>query len=135
MVMPLGDNAPTQITPWVTYGLIAANVVVYLIQLSSPEVFTTSFAATPYEISHNVDLAGVYPLQQPKDPGPLAPVDDRVRGVPAIEHESIPIPVYLTLLTSMFMHGSPLHLSGPSGANVAMMAEPPVRSAVRRRAM
>lgn len=112
MVMPLGDNAPTRITPWVTYGLIVANVIVYLIQMSSPEIFTTSYAATPYEITHNVDLADVYPLDQPKDAGPLAPVGDREGEIRAIRHEAIPIPVYLTLLTSMFMHGSPLHLAG-----------------------
>jgi len=35
-------------------------------------------------------------------------------------------------ISALSCHGNPLHLCGPSGANVAMMAEPPGRRAVRR---
>ena len=33
-MLPIKDNNPTTITPWVTYGLIAVNVVVFLLTVS-----------------------------------------------------------------------------------------------------
>src|SRR5437763_581320 len=56
MVLPLGDLAKTRIVPLATYVLIALNVVTYLYQLENGKSFTVSYAATPYEISHNVDI-------------------------------------------------------------------------------
>ena len=56
MVLPLGDLHRTQIVPYVTYGLIAINVAVFLVQQQQGEEFTLAFAATPYEITHNEDL-------------------------------------------------------------------------------
>lgn len=107
MVLPLGDEEATRITPWVTYGLIAANVLMYLIQMSRPESFTMALAATPYEIRHNVDLSGLIALDRPALDEPMG-----VGGIPAIPHAEVAFPVILTLLTSMFLHGSPMHLAG-----------------------
>jgi membrane associated rhomboid family serine protease len=112
MVLPLGDETATRITPVVTYALIAANVLMFLVQMSRPEAFTMALAATPYEITHLVDLVGDVPLVQPREPGPLVPVDQQEEGVPAIPHSRASIPVLLTLLTSMFLHGGPMHLAG-----------------------
>ena len=56
MVMPLGDEHPTRIVPVVTYAIIALNVLVFFLQQSRPESFTIAYAATPYEITHNVDI-------------------------------------------------------------------------------
>lgn len=61
MVLPLGDLQRTQITPIVTYVLIALNVVMYLVQLGRGDEFTTALAATPFEIARNIDLAGPIP--------------------------------------------------------------------------
>lgn len=96
MVFPLGDSEPTRITPVVTYVLIAFNVSLYLAQLSLGPRFTTAYAATPWEITHAVDLP---------------------EGVPRVEERGIAqatagIPISLTLLTALFLHGSPLHLAG-----------------------
>jgi membrane associated rhomboid family serine protease len=113
MVLPLGDLQRTQIVPLVTYTLIALNVVVFLIQQERGEVFTRAYAMTPWEITHNEDL------DQPRVRLVQVPVRDPLgrgfllepRPVP-IEHFPCPIPVRWTLLTSMFLHGSWIHLLG-----------------------
>jgi membrane associated rhomboid family serine protease len=112
MVLPLGDLQKTQIVPVVTYTLIAINVIVFLLQQDRGDEFTLAFAATPYEITHNEDL----------DEPQVRMVDVVVRDVfgrqrlerRAVEREHVPcpIPVRLTLLTSMFLHGSWMHLLG-----------------------
>jgi membrane associated rhomboid family serine protease len=105
MVLPLGDLEKTRIIPLATYTLIALNVVVYLIELDKGMEFTTALAATPFEISHQVDITHPFALPQ-EARGDLAP---RPRAIP---HAPAPVPVLFTLLTSLFLHGSPLHLAG-----------------------
>ena len=112
MVLPLGDVAPTRIVPVANYSLIALNVLMYLFQLSMGSQFSTAFAATPYEITHNEDINRpfVMPLPQVEDPLELPvrrDLPDRV-----IPQGPVPFPVWLTLITAMFLHGSPLHLAG-----------------------
>jgi membrane associated rhomboid family serine protease len=113
MVLPLGDLQRTQIVPVVTYALIAINVVVFLVQQQQGEEFTLAFAATPYEITHNDDI------DEPVLGRERVLVHDQFgRGVRLAErdvmrpHAPCPIPVRLTLLTSMFLHGSWMHLIG-----------------------
>ncbi|MEP7274210.1 MAG: rhomboid family intramembrane serine protease, partial [Acidobacteriota bacterium] len=91
MLFPLGDdNSQRHITPFVTWTLIAINILVFLYQLTD-ESFTYGFSVIPAEITRGVDLIGpaVYSrgqmVQAPQTPGPT--------------------PIYLTLLTAMFMHG------------------------------
>ena len=103
MVLPLGDLHRTRILPIATYVLIAINVAMFFVQSETGEEFTTSYAATPYEIRHNVDLAG--------DGGTIVQVGRGDRAI-LIPHGPVAFPVRLTLLTSMFLHGSPLHLIG-----------------------
>jgi len=98
MVLPLGDVEKTRIVPLATYVLIALNVVAYAVQIDEGERFTLAYAATPYEITHNIDLAR--PLAAAARPGEA--VDGQEPG---------PRPIRLTLLTSIFLHGSPLHLA------------------------
>jgi membrane associated rhomboid family serine protease len=111
MVFPLGDLQKTQIVPVVTYALIAINIVVFLIQQDKGDDFTLALAATPYEITHNEDIPDpVLPqVQEPvRDPfGRVRLVQQR-----AIKHAPCPIPIRWTLLTSMFLHGSWMHLIG-----------------------
>jgi membrane associated rhomboid family serine protease len=94
MVLPLGDLQKTQIVPVVTYALIAINVLVFLFQQDKGDEFTLAFAATPWEITHNQDIQEAQPQ------------------LARIEHSPCPIPVRWTLLTSMFLHGSWMHLIG-----------------------
>jgi hypothetical protein len=42
----------------VTYALILANVLFYLIQISQGQSFTNSHSVTPYELTNGRDLSG-----------------------------------------------------------------------------
>src|SRR5262245_55594812 len=99
MVFPLyDDNTGRRTAPGVNYVLIAINIFVFVFfqRLGSNDKFTYAFSTVPYEIVHNEDLHESIPI-----------VDRRThREVGTIELEPTPISVYLTLLTSMFMHGS-----------------------------
>jgi membrane associated rhomboid family serine protease len=86
-VFPLKDNIPTDRLPIVTILLIAANVVVYfLLQHGGIGHGPTNASVIDY---------GAIPgevTQEQRDQGPIA--------------------AYLTLVTSMFLHGGILHLAG-----------------------
>lgn len=105
MVFPIGDdNTGRQTTPVVNYLLIAANVLVFVFfqGLGSNDRFTYAWATVPAEIVSGRDIDR-----------PVV-VKDPVTGetVGRIELEPTPGSVYLTLLTSMFMHGGFAHLFG-----------------------
>jgi len=112
MVLPLGDNERTFITPWVTYALIAINVIVFLIQLDRGEEFTAAYAATPFEITHQIDIPDRFILPLPGDEDPLNLPFRRDLGARVVPQAPGPSPIWLTLLTAMFLHGSPMHLAG-----------------------
>jgi membrane associated rhomboid family serine protease len=100
MFIPLGDDNSERLTaPLVVYLLIAVNAVVWLLQLSMGDRFTMGFSAIPYEITHGVDLVGLKRIT----------VDGHAE---VLHHFRGPMPIYLTLLTSMFMHGSWMHILG-----------------------
>lgn len=89
-MIPIGDNDDDHtLKPWVNYILLALNVVVFIFfqGMGQNENFTMSFAMVPAEIISGSDV-----------------VYDGI-GV-------TPQPVYITLLTSIFMHGGWLHLAG-----------------------
>lgn len=99
MLLPIGDdNYGRRTVPFVVYTLIGINVVVFLLQITMGDAFTVAYAAIPYEITHGTDL--------------VAPT--RIPGVAVMPQAPGPTPIYLTLFTSMFMHGSWLHI----GANM-----------------
>ncbi len=112
MVFPLGDLEKTRIIPVATYLLITLNIMAYFVELDRGETFKVSYAATPYEITHNIDLAEpIYQLgddESSQMARKLSGLNDR----PSIEQGPIAIPVWMTLFTCMFLHGSPLHLVG-----------------------
>src|ERR1700722_1698992 len=113
MVLPLGDLHKTEIVPVVTYTLIAINVLVFLVQQQKGDEFTLAYAATPYEIWHNEDLDQPIVKMVPvlvRDPfGRGVRLEQRPQARPQVP---CPIPVRWTLLTSMFLHGSWMHLLG-----------------------
>lgn len=118
MVLPLGDLHRTRITPYITYTLIAINVVMYLLQVQRGDRFTMAFACTPWEVTHNEDIeepidrpGGVIRVQDPRDPTGRRVIELERRPA-SIPHAPTPIPVWLTLFTAMFLHGSPMHLIG-----------------------
>jgi membrane associated rhomboid family serine protease len=102
MVFPLYDDNTGRVrTPYVTYVLIALNVLVFVFLqgLGENERFTYAFSTVPQEIRTGDDVARPVPVEVGGERGsiPLQPT---------------PVSVYLTLLTSMFMHGSLMHLLG-----------------------
>lgn len=88
MLFPLKDDNPTAIIPFVTWFLIIVNVMVFIYQWSLGqrgfEVFAYQYGAIPAVVTGERSL-----------PGGLAV-----------------IPPYVSVFTSMFLHGSWLHLIG-----------------------
>jgi membrane associated rhomboid family serine protease len=102
MVFPIFDDNTGRVrTPYVTYALIALNVLVFVFLqgLGTNERFTYAFSTVPQEIRTGEDIARRVPVELGGEEGsiPLQPT---------------PGSVYFTLLTSMFMHGSLMHLLG-----------------------
>jgi membrane associated rhomboid family serine protease len=106
MIMPIGDdNTGRRITPIVNYALMVANVLVFIFcqGMGANEKFTYAFSTVPREIVSGKDLV----------------TDDRQVEIPEIGQEvtvpglqPTPVSVYITLLTSMFMHGGIAHIFG-----------------------
>jgi len=98
-MLPIGDNDTRSGVPLVNLVLIALNVAVFLYQLGSPD-FTNGFSVVPRELTTGTDLVGRFPLPLPD--GSTAVIDE-ARG---------PSPIWLTVLSAMFMHGGWSHLGG-----------------------
>jgi membrane associated rhomboid family serine protease len=104
-VFPIGDqNEPGGRRAPITLILILLNFAVFVL-LQLPEAdrtrqpFTYGYSVIPYEITHEVDVT--------------TPTRITVGGESGIiDQEPGPSPIWLTLLTSMFMHGGWLHILG-----------------------
>lgn len=87
-MVPVKDENPIAITPVVTYTLIAANVLVFLfeISLAAPQLdsFFHLFAVVPGELTSSLNGISV----------------------------NQPVPEPLTLVTSQFLHAGLIHLGG-----------------------
>lgn len=106
MILPLGDdNTDRRITPVVNYVLIALNifVFVFLQGLGSNERFTMAFSTVPAEILTGVDIITEDRIARDRRTGEIV-------EIPGLQ--PTPLSVYLTLLTSMFMHAGLAHLGG-----------------------
>jgi len=89
-MLPIGDDdSDRRFAPLINYVLIAINVLVFVFLqgMGGNEKFTYAFSTVPAEILTGKDIAA----------GVLEPT---------------PVPVYFTLITSMFMHGGWAHLLG-----------------------
>lgn len=86
-MVPLRDDNPTQTVPYVTYTLIAINVLVFGYELSlgpALDPFFRTWAVVPRELT--ASFSGQLPPQ--------------------------PFPEWITLITSQFLHGGFLHIAG-----------------------
>jgi len=106
MVLPLyDDNSDRQTTPYVNYAIIALNIFVFVVLqgIGTNEQFTYSFSTVPQEIltGHDVVTAARVVLD---------PMTGQRLQIPGLG--PTPISVYLTLFTSMFMHGGIAHIAG-----------------------
>ncbi|MDQ2805802.1 MAG: rhomboid family intramembrane serine protease [Chloroflexota bacterium] len=99
-MFPVGDDntPPVRSFPFVNLAIIAACVVVFVLQqVYGADVSVLAYGTVPYEITHGVDL------------GPANCTPFLCQGLP---EQAIAFPVYLTLLTSIFMHANWLHIGG-----------------------
>ncbi len=82
-MIPFGETRRLPIFPFIVYALVALNVYVFVQELAAPSTdgYINSLAAIPYDITNNIRLPA---------PSPALPV--------------------LTIVTSMFLHGSFLHI-------------------------
>ena len=104
MVFPLYDDNTDRTTfPYVNYAFIALNIFVFIVlqRLGSDTGFTYSFSTVPQEIMTGSDVV--------TSPRVVDYAGQRVM-IPGLGET--PLSVYLTLLTSMFMHGGIAHIAG-----------------------
>jgi membrane associated rhomboid family serine protease len=106
MILPIGDdNSDRATTPYVNYILIAANLLVFVFfqGLGTNDRFTYAFSTVPAEIVTGRDITTRPRVVE-------EPVTGQRMEVPGLQ--PTPGSVYLTLLTSMFMHGGWAHILG-----------------------
>lgn len=106
MIFPIGDdNSDRTATPIVNYILIAINVLVFVFLqgMGSNDNFTYAFSTVPQEITSGKDIVTQNRVV-------VDPASQQKFEVPGLR--PTPFSVYLTLLTSMFMHGGFAHLFG-----------------------
>lgn len=106
MVLPLADeNRPGRIAPLINYLLIGANILVFVFlqKLGSDVNFTFAFSTVPKEIITGKDIVT-------KDQIARDPLTGTTYEQPGLR--KTPGSVYITLLTSMFMHGGIAHIFG-----------------------
>lgn len=114
MALPLRDDRQTRRTPWATYGLLVANVVVFLFlqpawfqggqqsSFSNPrgrveaERFIYKWGAVPCEVRHLESLADGPSCDEDQPSAALVPTKS----------------VLASLFTHMFLHASLTHLAG-----------------------
>jgi membrane associated rhomboid family serine protease len=92
LFIPLSDDNPLKFLryQWVTVGIIAANVLVFILQLSGLGLAAgTSFAVVPAELVE----VGI------------------VSGAAHGPYDTIPVPEVATLVTYMFLHADVVHLA------------------------
>ncbi|WP_225826291.1 rhomboid family intramembrane serine protease [Streptomyces naphthomycinicus] len=118
MVIPVHDVNPVRRTPWVTYALVAASVLVFvttpgtsgsvaeggeLARLCHLQAFMDHYAAVPQELIHH-RIPRLVPTGAvgvgPNGPGCVV-------GPPGYDKSPA-----LSVLTAMFLHGGWLHLLG-----------------------
>lgn len=105
-MIPIGDdNSDRHRTPFINYLLIAANILVFVLyqRMGANVDFTMGYSAVPAEILSGKDL--ISDPQQYRDQ-----ITGDIFTVPGLTPG--PYPIWLTLITSMFMHGGWAHLGG-----------------------
>jgi membrane associated rhomboid family serine protease len=97
-LFPLRDDNPTLLTPYITIGLILANIVVWM--------YFQGAGMSPEVLASSICHFGTIPAEITGQPGGYV---DLGPGLPACRFGGL---AWETLLTSMFMHGGWLHLIG-----------------------
>lgn len=125
-MFPIRDNIPHTATPYVTVGLIIANVLIFLFQIGQPGegqknvtwkygFVPAEFLASPQEFKEG--------LRENPPPRPVTdsrgrPLFNRFTGQPLLEADVAAIraaeavPATINIFTCMFLHGGWMHLIG-----------------------
>ena len=106
MFLLIGDDyRDRKTTPYVNYLFILLNIAVFVFLqgFGRNDIFTFAYAAVPAEILTGRDIVTEAKVFQDA-------VTGQVFTMPGLQPTNIP--VYLTLLTSIFMHGGLAHLGG-----------------------
>lgn len=106
MFLPIGDdNRDRRTTPYINYLFVVINILVFIFlqKMGNDWRFTYAYATVPAEILTGHDVVSRSRV-----------LTDVISGeqvqIPGLQ--VTPINVYLTLITSMFMHGGWAHLAG-----------------------
>ena len=100
MLFPISDDDRHLSGPaYITIALLLANIGVFVLQLLDPELIY-AYSTIPLEITTGQDLVN------------STPADLDVQDLSQIPQRPGPVPIYLTLVSSMFMHGGFGHLFG-----------------------
>ncbi len=108
MVFPVADdNSDRTLFPLVTVALIVANVFVFVVLqgMGQNDDVTLAYCQVPAEILSGRDVVTEPSMRE-------IAVQGQQVVVPVPGLRPTPIPVWLTLLTAIFMHGSIMHLLG-----------------------
>jgi membrane associated rhomboid family serine protease len=106
-VIPIKDNIPTDRFPFVTVGLILANLIVYILAIRHGGSFISGpsaaeefkYSAIPYALTHGCGHSVLVRTAS----GGVACAPPVVKGF---------LPTWETVFTAMFMHASILHIGG-----------------------
>ena len=136
-MLPLKDNNPTSRFPVITVAIIAINVAIFIWQLNFPtdqrldqagfgaiDQSSLEYGAIPYRITHtstgDCSVGAVAETQGQFEAGVVCPGTKDYEQAVAIGQQNpqaAPIKIneaawWVTLFTSMFMHGGILHIAG-----------------------
>jgi len=116
-MFPLKDNIPLARVPIVTVALVAINVLAYLLEIRHGGSFfggpsnsvAVRYGAIPYTFTHPGEHCGLVTVPSPQ--GAVSTI--ACQGQPGVTG-SPPnaLPTWETAFTSMFLHGSFLHIFG-----------------------
>ncbi|HUI72500.1 MAG TPA: rhomboid family intramembrane serine protease [Spirochaetia bacterium] len=105
-MIPIGDdNTGRRTVPWITWLIIAANVIVFVFLegFGTNERFINAYSTVPAKVLTGKDLVT-------RDRAMVDPSTGQRVLVPGLQHT--PIPMWLTIVTAMFMHAGIAHIAG-----------------------
>jgi len=109
-VIPLYDSVPAKRRPVVTIALIAVNLLVFLVELTGPDQQLRATNGHVFDVPSQTAIVGAYGFV-PCEVRSTCPLGDDIENIGARAPVRFPhVPVLLTVLTAMFLHGGWAHI-------------------------
>jgi membrane associated rhomboid family serine protease len=109
-VIPLYDTVPARRRPVLTVALIAINIVVFLVEIGAPDQHLRATNGHTFDVTGQTAIVGAYGFV-PCELGSTCPLGNDTQDVGARAPVRYwHVPVALTILTSMFLHGGWAHI-------------------------